>query len=602
MINLDFYFEDYKQGERNIYELVNYSQFDAVILDTISLINDNNTDLYERIYRQIKEQTTAPVVCIGMPFKEFETIDNVNDEQLRAVCRHAIEVHGCKDICLLTGYKGNHEAEQRLEIMLDEVKKHGLTVSDEHIIYGDFWYKSGVDLAHNILEGRIKKPDALITASDHMALGFIEEYTKLGGKVPEDICVVGFDATPEGMLDDVTLTSIESNFAKCAADAVDRIRQLIEPGEEIIPYESDIDRMLHIGMSCGCTPDINRTLSEMRNSLYFMARNYNTDIFNDNIDIGLLMENYIPEQLTAAKDPENCIEIIFNMTYIISPFKYFYLCLRDNWLDISSDTTSGYPDKMRLVLKRSGDNKDYSFRSHKSYLFDTSVMLPQLFEDNDEPSAFYFSAVHFQDKTLGYAVLQRSLSDYKKFNLVYRNWLRFVNTSLEMARTKNRFVMLSIHDKMTGLLNRRGMYEQVEKLLSKLSDDNELIVCVVDMDGLKYINDTFGHSDGDYGIKMVGEAARFITESGDACARAGGDEFYIAGLRKRGSFNIDECTEAFCKKLEELTRNDDKPFIVTASIGCAVGQGKDIDFEELLSEADGNMYRFKMMRKRQRRY
>lgn len=170
-----------------------------------------------------------------------------------------------------------------------------------------------------------------------------------------------------------------------------------------------------------------------------------------------------------------------------------------------------------------------------------------------------------------------------------------------MARSKNRLVMLSNYDKMTDLLNRRGMSEQLEGLISSLDDERELIVSVIDMDGLKYINDTFGHTDGDYGIKKVGEAALAITKPGDICARAGGDEFYLAGIRKKGEFDNDKYVAYFCDTLKALTADSDKPFPILASVGFAAsGDSKDIDFESLLSQADENMYRYKLMRKRHR--
>lgn len=599
MNNLDFYFEDYAQGERNIYELMNFEKFDGVVLDTIGLLYYDSGSLMEKIYNRIKK-AGVPAVSISIPYKDLHVTSNDNENMLREICRHAIEVHGCKDICILTGQKGYHEAEQRLEIFKDEIEKHGLTVSDEHIIYGDFWYESGCKLAHDILEGRISKPDAIIAASDHMALGFIEEYTKLGGKVPDDICVLGFEATKEAALDDISLTSIESGFAKCAAEAVDYLHSILDPGEQTQPFEKPTDKMMHIGESCGCPPDIKHTKQYIKSSIYYVGRNYTEEVFKDNIDIGLLMESYIPEQLATSADPEDCLVNILKAAYIIMPYERFFLCLRDDWLDISRDITTGYPDKMRMVVRRSNiGDEDYADLSERE-LFDTKLMLPQMFEETDEPYAYYFSAIHFSNKTLGYAVLQRKLKDYSKYNLVYRNWLRFVNTALEMSRTKERFVILSKQDKMTGLLNRRGMYEKLDELLSGLDDEHELFVGVIDMDGLKYINDTFGHSEGDYGIKRVGEAALGTTQEGDICARAGGDEFYIVGLREKGSFDGESVTKQFCDKLRELTIPDEKPFPVTASIGCAVSHG-DVDFETLLSEADENMYRFKIARKKQRR-
>ena len=600
MVNLDFYFKNYAVGERRIYDIIDFSRFDGIILDNISLIYNNKTDLIEMLYEKVKAQSDIPTVCIGIPYKDLPTVTSCNDEMFKELCRHAVEVHGCRKICVLTGMQGNFEAEQRLEIIVDEIERLGLTVLPEHRIYGDFWFTSGEQLARDIVGGKIEKPDAVIAASDHMALGLIEELTRLGKKVPEYMVVLGFEATNEAALDDISLTSIESNFARSAADAVDMIRQQIEPDKPIDPYTVETKKMLHIGMSCGCKPDLKRTMDAVRTSLYYTERNYTSDVFEDNIDIGLLMENYIPEQLTSSTDPQDCIMRIYSSLYVISPYKNFYLCLRDDWLDENADLALAKTDKTSLVLLKSNVGKDDINKDEDKVIFDSSLMLPQMFEESDEPSVFYFSAVHYSDKTLGYAVLERKLSHHQKYNLVYRNFVRFINNALEMARTKNRFVEMSIHDKMTGLLNRRGMYKGLEQLKDSLTNERELLVCVIDMDGLKYINDTFGHSEGDYGIILVSKAAKSICESGDICARAGGDEFFIIGTREKGSFDSDKCTKRFNEKLSELASHDEKSFTVTASIGLALSAESDADFEALLSEADENMYRYKMMRKKQR--
>lgn len=220
MMDLDNYegFGDLVQGEVNIFELIDLSRFDGVIIDSIGLMPNSSNKYIEKLYERIRAVPNLPAYCVGMPYKDLGRVDTNNDEQIRTLCRHAIEVHGCRDICILTGQKGNYEAEQRLNVMLDEIGRHGLTVSDDHIVYGDFWYNSGIELAQNIKNGTVAKPDAVIAASDHMALGFIQEYSKLGGRIPEDICVLGFEANPEAALKPMPLTSIESNFAKCAAD------------------------------------------------------------------------------------------------------------------------------------------------------------------------------------------------------------------------------------------------------------------------------------------------------------------------------------------------------------------------------------------------
>ena len=74
------------------------------------------------------------------------------------------------------------------------------------------------------------------------------------------------------------------------------------------------------------------------------------------------------------------------------------------------------------------------------------------------------------------------------------------------------------------------MYAEAEKLLENAQEQDRLLACVVDMDGLKYINDTFGHAEGDYGIRVVADAVARMTGEGEICCRAGGDEFYMIGV------------------------------------------------------------------------
>ncbi|MBR1752818.1 MAG: GGDEF domain-containing protein [Ruminococcus sp.] len=601
MINLDFYYTDYATGERNIYKLINVDKFDGVILDNINLTQSQVTDDIEHIYKSLCKSPDTPVIGIGTPYADIPTVKNKNEEVIREICRHMIEFHGCKDICILTGHKDNSEAEERLSIILDETKRHGLKVSDDHIIYGDFWYSSGEQLANDIADGKISKPDAIIAASDHMALGAIEMLTKLNIKVPDEIKVFGFDATMEASLDDISLTTIESNFAKCGADAVDELISKFSPETELDPYIPDAHKMIHIGMSCGCIPDISVTVNSLKSMLYFTTRNYTADIFNDNIDIGLLMESYIPEKLTSSQDPEELIKNIHDLSYIASPYEAFYLCLKDDWLDSDKDIAHGYPDDMHIAFISSyvkGDFDKYKNRIH----FKASEMLPQMYEDREEPNAFYFTPLHFRDKALGYAVLQRKLKDVSKMNLVYRNWIRFINTALEMTRSKNRLSELSVLDKMTGLYNRRGMFERYEKMLENAKDTDKVFACVIDMDGLKYINDTYGHQEGDIGIIAVSKAASQVSDEDEICVRSGGDEFYIIGIGEYDEKTIERKTERFNAALKKLSDENGKQYPISASIGCSIAElDSELKIDDLLINADEQMYHNKLKRKMQRR-
>ena len=602
MTHLEYQNEAYRRGEMNIFELANCRRLDGIIFDTSTLMGDRSGEIINHLCERLEVKPGIPAVALEMPIEGLPMMENRNEDILREMCRHIIEVHGKTRLCILTGQKGNDVAESRLGVLLDEISKHGLTVAPEHIVYGDFWYTSGDKLADDFLSGAIPMPEAVICASDHMALGLIDKLDKKGVKIPDELLVISFDATEEGASNKITLSSYEANDANSAADAVDYIRSVIEPGAEIIPYEADSSEMFHPAMSCGCEPDYLRSARSLQHALYHTARNYADSELMERIDIGLLMESYVLERFTGSETPEECMEHIFGSTYILNPYVNFYLCLREDWLDTDHDRTMGYPDKMKIAVYASQKGEGGFCTEEQSIVFDTELMLPQLYEESEEPAVYFFSPIHFFGKVLGYSVLQRDIHEAFGMNLVYRNWLRFVNNALEMIRAKKRLQTLSFRDEMTGAYNRRGMYMELDRMLQEAEEGSSMFVCVIDMDGLKYINDTFGHNEGDFGIRLVSSAAAEITQPNEIFVRAGGDEFYLIGVGQYSEEDIQKREDMFSKVMERQSKTYQKPYIVTASVGSAMKEvTKSLHIEEIISIADEKMYLYKARRKRQRK-
>ena len=601
MVHLSFPRGIYTRGESNIYELCSFPQFDGIIIDTAAFDGDSSGRIMARFKEKMKLNSHIPVCALDMPIEGTHLVNNRNEPVLRELCRHVTEVHGCKKICILTGPKGNDNAESRLAVFLDEIEKHGLTVLPEHIIYGDFWYTSGDALADKLINKEISLPDAIICASDHMALGLIAKLVNNGIRVPDDVIVMGFDATEEGASSRISLSSYDSNDVKMGADAVDHLRSVIEPGAEIIPLENDGSQMFHEGASCGCGSDVNHTINAFRHALYFTARNYADPELTNVIDVGLLMETYVLEHFTASQTPEECMKNIYDSAFLLNPFSNFFLCLKENWLDIDDRQTDGYPETMLLTVANSGSGEDGFHDPEHAVSFPTSQMIPKLDEPREKPSAFFFFPVHFDGSMLGYAVLQRDISERRKITLVYRNWLRFVNSALEMIRSKQRLQTLSLRDEMTGAYNRRGMNNILKQLLGEAENGSRLFISVIDMDGLKYINDTFGHSEGDIGIKTICSVLMSLARGNEFCVRGGGDEFYLIGVGKYSdedeALRIAEFEEALNKKSSQLG----KPYGVSASIGCSIHDISDsLNVEDAMTEADEKMYRYKVARRRNR--
>ena len=129
-------------------------------------------------------------------------------------------------------------------------------------------------------------------------------------------------------------------------------------------------------------------------------------------DMQGLHESYMFETLSAVQDKEKILDTITDVTYLLQPYRRFYLVLRNDWSDTAERCVTGYPETMRCVMRcipqndsESDAERRYAVDSEE-YEFPTEQMLPALDEERSEPVTFYFLPSHFSDDTIGFAVLQ----------------------------------------------------------------------------------------------------------------------------------------------------------------------------------------------------
>lgn len=159
---------------------------------------------------------------------------------------------------------------------------------------------------------------------------------------------------------------------------------------------------------------------------------------------------------------------------------------------------------------------------------------------------------------------------------------------------------LSLIDDLTGLFNRRGFLfhaEQQLKLFRKRPSNSGLFLLFADMDGLKKINDTYGHEEGSASIIAFAKILRKTFRDSDVIARPGGDEFTVLIINAAGQVG-DMITERLQKNIDGYNQESEKPFGLSASCGLVEIEfdGKD-SIEEIIQEADRKMYEHKRSRK-----
>lgn len=159
------------------------------------------------------------------------------------------------------------------------------------------------------------------------------------------------------------------------------------------------------------------------------------------------------------------------------------------------------------------------------------------------------------------------------------------------------------HDSLTGLSNRKSLFEYLEYLTAHAKREQELLaVLFVDLDGFKTINDTFGHNGGDAMLKEVAVRLKRIVRQHDIVARIGGDEFIIVlpNIIKpdKANYIAHQIRSAIA---EEFYLNGNR-MKITASVGISLYPSDADEIESLLNKADQAMYSAKMVGKNDCRF
>lgn len=160
----------------------------------------------------------------------------------------------------------------------------------------------------------------------------------------------------------------------------------------------------------------------------------------------------------------------------------------------------------------------------------------------------------------------------------------------ERKRHEEQLEYLSLHDQLTGLYNRLFFEEEMQRLSG--SREYPITVISADLDGLKWVNDTMGHTRGDELLRACAEILRRSLRSSDILARVGGDEFAVL-LPRTGK----AAGEEVARRIHSNTalHNEKHPDLpLSISVGLATAKAGDTELQEIYIQADAMMYRNKL--------
>lgn len=572
--------EDDISAEVSVYDLIDFDITDAVII------------MDERIKSHTVSQSIVsaahshdlPVIVVDGKYDNTVSVCFDYEKGFEKVVRHVIEYHSVRKPHFMAGIRGNVFSEKRIEIFKKVIADNNIPFDESMVSYGDFWAKPAAEAAQRIVDSG-ELPEAVICANDIMAIYVCNVFADNGIKVPEQIIVTGFDG-----LDEIYLTLPKISSACCDSTALAKavysmLSDLFDGKRDL--KDTSVEPVLLSNSSCGCGETCNSDiqLDTLNNSFY----HYQDDL-RIMLDIsGKMQISDTPEQMAA-----NLHHFIFHDMFCI--VNKGCLCSEVNYF--SESVADGFDREMYMIYHSESDNYEL-IPVERSQSGSHSLFAALL----EKGCPIVFNSLVFMEKTLGYVCFFFDIADIIDRSRIFqisaaigiglggyinRQYQKYLSDKVE-EMYKN--------DALTKLYNRNGFNAAFGKLKAQPDRYGEQVTIIAaDLDGLKYINDNFGHDAGDHAISTVAQILKESCPEDALCVRYGGDEMMAVIL---GEYSPGDITEKIDRRFSALDRTSELGYSIFASCGYySTYLTNDFDLDHAIKQADLQMYENKNLRKR----
>ncbi len=586
--NLDT--ETFKQeGDTNIYKLLEYGEFDGVIL----LANTFHLKMEFDYLRKIIKEKNLPAVSLEYQMPDIDFWGSDNYTGMYELCTHLVESHGVRDVVYISGPKDNAESDIRRMALEDVLGEFGVSFKEENVLYCNWNYYEVDRELPNLIASRSKLPDAFVCANDVMAMATCEVLDRLGISVPEDVKVTGFDHLLSVRTHFPTIASVDRNWDDLSYQSMKYLLKRIEGSVE---NESRyVDSTAVPGESCGCPMEkLNFSNRRLRGKSGYA--------------------NYVENSFWSGHLCEmgDCFSLVVTEKELHDSFNRFlkqqheyegdeiYFCLVDNFFSSLRGgehlEQHGYTAQMELIA---GLKAGVPVERCK---FSVKDLVPGYDVNAPGGRIFVFLPLYSVEGCYGYALFGKEMP--MMYNYSIYNWSRSVVQNLNRVRQNiiveqlnNQLEKLSVTDGLTGVYNRFGCENVAYPYLEKCHEQGkDAILMFADINKMKMINDKYGHLQGDFAICTVANVISEVLRDEWIVVRYGGDEFLMVGECKEGEQPEDMLRE-ISRRLEETAQKIQLPYRLKVGVGYVlVSAAENLDLYECLRKADEAMY---AMKKRQ---
>ena len=567
-------------------------------IDEIIIVS-NTYCLYksrDELKELIKPFFARKVVSIGMNLDEpgvyYTTAycDSVYDE----IVGHLKNEHGCTKIGFFSANQvQSQEAEERYEAFKNALKKHGLEFHEEWVLSGAFTKSSAfAELQKKFKKKEDVKFEAILCANDLMGMAVLDYFSELGIKIPSEMRVFGFDNTSHSILSIPSLATVDQSIEEQGYAAAEFGYRLLEEKGSDLPQSVNTGLKAIYRRSCGC-----EDFQEQKKRDVFRAAMAHYE-----------EERRIANLFDVIKGTSSLSDFAESFKSIIgtSGFsKLMVFALKEPVKVMQYDDFKA-PEEARLLLNVDTGRDIAEYYEESDYIdLRESLFLPKKLSLG--AGCYIFQPVMLGSMQYGYLFCKAERTDFGMNSILIKVITSVIVQAYDYTMTIKQKVLLesmnkelqarnmdlsisSKTDELTKLLNRRGFMEYGQKLIffsEEVATDG--IVFFADLDGLKSINDKYGHECGDKAIQAAADVLRNTFRKMDVIGRLSGDEFGVIASGMDFVF-LDKLREKIDTLCAESTERNHFPFRLSMSIGAAIFTPQYKDLNELLTMADQNLY------------
>ncbi len=574
------------RGQANTYDvnesdIVDFAPIEKFAATVVAFDTFDTPIFRTKLIAALKQRAKGPIVSFREKSEDFYNVVSQANMAIEEMVNHLAKEHGAKHICFMAGYAGHYDSNKRLENYYNAMEKLKLPLYKNSVFYGDMWTRKGEEAYDFFFSHPHNIPDAIICANDFMARSLCDAVERHGKRVPEDVMICGFDNARESKEYHPYLTTVGLDYEMMARETIQLVHDVLNGKKR--EQNVSVPANVIYRESCGCRVEDQSNESE---HVQFKTANEVLDQHVEQLYFGIDMNS-----CNTLYDIKCAVE---QGLKLVGNYDEFYLCRFTG------------PYMQYGIHSLAGDmpvNIEFGFKKGKSIenctQFYQKDLLPESVSDSSL-KVYYFRILHNRDKSFGYTVISYKNRTDTLYTF-YHDWNLKISLALNDYYVRQQMEELiainkdnSLRDYMTKVNNRLGLDDYLEQHWDAwLQTGHYLSFLSADMDGLKKINDTYGHGEGDWVICQLADVLKSSSEEYGIVARTGGDEFLIVICNENehiASVVIDDINE----KLARLNEKSNKPYLVACSIGSYVVKMKeDISLQECIWNSDKEMYKIK---------